>query len=234
MDNRFYNYAYLDSNKPGIYKYKLETGDEIYFEYEPFYIGKGTGYRYLKHKYKCSGRFMKSKLKSLENLKSKPIIIKFKTDITNKEACNIEKLCIKVIGRRDLNTGSLVNLTDGGEGVINLNDDIKRKMSLLKIGKTSPRKGCKLSDETKLKLSILNSGSNHPKFGLKHSNETKAKISATRNKIPILQYSMNNVLIEEYVSITHAAKQLEICDSNIVKCLKGKIKSYKGFKWIYK
>jgi len=38
------------------------------------------------------------------------------TGISWEEACNIEMDLIELIGRRDLGTGTLVNLTDGGEG----------------------------------------------------------------------------------------------------------------------
>lgn len=37
---KYYIYAFLDKSKPGDFHY----GDLI-FEYEPFYIGKGTGDR---------------------------------------------------------------------------------------------------------------------------------------------------------------------------------------------
>ena len=38
-------------------------------------------------------------------------------DISWTHACYAEKWCIKMYGRRDLKTGTLVNLTDGGDGV---------------------------------------------------------------------------------------------------------------------
>ena len=53
--------------------------------------------------------------------------------------------------------------------------EIRKKMSSAKIGKTGPRKGCKLSEETKEKLRQVN-------LGKKHTTEERAKISAA-NKI---------------------------------------------------
>lgn len=55
-----------------------------------------------------------------------------------KDACDWEKFFISIYGRRDLQTGPLVNLTGGGEGSYNISKNIleqKRKKILDKIGK---------------------------------------------------------------------------------------------------
>jgi hypothetical protein len=41
------------------------------------------------------------------------------TNLSEEEAKELEVFLIKLYGRRDLNTGTLVNMTDGGEGVFN-------------------------------------------------------------------------------------------------------------------
>jgi len=41
---QFYVYVYLDPRKPGKYKY-----GEYEFDYEPFYVGKGKGFRFKRH-----------------------------------------------------------------------------------------------------------------------------------------------------------------------------------------
>jgi hypothetical protein len=59
--------------------------------------------------------------------------------LTWKEACNKEKELIKEYGRKDLNTGILVNMTSGGEGTLEilktLSDEHKKNISLAMIGK---------------------------------------------------------------------------------------------------
>ena len=58
--NKYYIYIYLDPRKPGNYKY-----NNLCFNYEPIYIGKGKGYRYRGHlysNYKNTNPFLKAKL----------------------------------------------------------------------------------------------------------------------------------------------------------------------------
>lgn len=45
MERKYYTYIYLDPRKPGKYEYTLKNEETIRFDYEPFYVGKGTGNR---------------------------------------------------------------------------------------------------------------------------------------------------------------------------------------------
>lgn len=93
-----------------------------------------------------------------------------------------EKEFIKLYGRRDLNKGTLVNLTDGGDGSAGVitSKETGEKISLKKIG--VPR-----SKETKEKLSKLRknnplfSGKNHPSYGIVRSKEIVESI-ASKNR----------------------------------------------------
>ena len=94
------------------YVYALCTPDE-----KPFYIGKGINRR-------CTHHFQPSQLdrdpnkhkvntiKSLDNT-----VIKILAYLNNEqEALDLEQKLISYYGRRDIKTGVLTNLTDGGEG----------------------------------------------------------------------------------------------------------------------
>jgi hypothetical protein len=136
MKTEYYIYCYLNTLKPGNYIYHTSIG-EIKFNYEPFYIGKGKNNRYLDHiKFPNSDKnIIKQRLinKIINNTKQYPLIEFLKIGLLSSEALNLEIELIKIIGRRNLKLGSLVNLTDGGEGVSGFifDDKLKRKWSEL-------------------------------------------------------------------------------------------------------
>lgn len=78
-------------------------------------------------------------------------------NISYLEACEGEKLLIKLYGRRDLKTGCLVNMTDGGENNAGklVSDETRRKSSI-------SHKGKRLSEEQKKKISLSNKGKVRP------------------------------------------------------------------------
>lgn len=80
-------------------------------------------------------------------------VIIFKEDITWEEACTLEKNLIKEYGRRDLMTGTLVNMTDGGEGIENPSEELREKLRYKKSDAHKQllrgyQKGVKQSKET--------------------------------------------------------------------------------------
>jgi hypothetical protein len=110
----YYVYIYLNKNKPGEYSY-----DDVSFDYEPFYVGKGKGKRYLYHlnKVRNNSKY-KSNLKFRiieENIKFglEPIIIRY-DNLTEEQSLILEKSLIKKIGRIDIKCGPLTNRNDGG------------------------------------------------------------------------------------------------------------------------
>jgi hypothetical protein len=116
----------------------------------PYYIGKGTKRRLL------------SKDHKVKVPESNRIII-LKTNLTEDEAFSLERKLIAEYGRKDLGTGILRNMTDGGEGV----------SSNTMLGNTNARgnKGKPKSAEHKQKISEANKGK-------KKSTEHRQKQSA--------------------------------------------------------
>jgi hypothetical protein len=133
-------------------------------------------------------------------------------NLTWDEACEREKYWIKFYGRRDLNQGTLINMTDGGNGTINHifsaehKEKIKKalkgreftyehKNKLSEIGKIKYKngmidslnwKGRKHTEESKIKISGNHadvSGINNPFFGKYHSELSKEKMRKPKSKV---------------------------------------------------
>src|SRR5574343_61823 len=170
----YYTYIYLNPLKPGLYRY----GDYI-FNYLPFYIGKGKGdrknvhLRNVKHNINRDKNLHKvNTIKEILKYNIDPIIQEIHISENENDILKFEMDLIKIIGRRDLKTGPLTNLTDGGESP-NLSLESREKMRNKKLG-------CKASMETRLKMSEHHKGSNNHFYGSKHSDESKEKISLNR------------------------------------------------------
>src|ERR1700722_8197196 len=85
----------------------------------PRYVGKGKGNRWFRHEQRTDtsnqlkNEFIEQTWIMLEEIPK----IKIAENMTNVEACILETLLINTIGRQNTGTGTLVNLTDGGEGI---------------------------------------------------------------------------------------------------------------------
>ena len=98
--NHFYTYAYLRKGAR-----------------TPYYIGKGCGKRAYDSSHNVKVPYDKDR------------IIFLKQNLTEEEAFNHEKYMIAVLGRKDLGTGILRNMSDGGEGPSNPSPEARRKNS---------------------------------------------------------------------------------------------------------
>lgn len=156
----------------------------------PFYIGKGKNRRaYTRH-----GR--SSHWNNIVN-KHGFIVDIISTGLSEDEAFNHEKRFISFYGKIKNNSGPLINITDGGDGVSGCNegnknwmfrvetDETRRKKSESHKGKKRPDHSRKMmgnswhrsrgigyhqSEETKQKLRLAN-------LGKKQSEETRKKMS---------------------------------------------------------
>ena len=142
-DKSYYVYAYLREDQT------------------PYYIGKGIDRRaYQAHKRKNGSDMLPDDTSRIKLLHE---------NLSEKQAFDLEKELIVKYGRKDLGTGILRNLTEGGEGNRrtgwNHSEEAKLAMSKAKIGKPShrkgvpsPMKGVARSEETKKKISEANKG----------------------------------------------------------------------------
>ena len=96
IKNKFYVYALLDPRKPGVFTY-----DDMLFEYEPFYIGKGCGKRaeqHVKLSSKNKNEHKDNKIRKILKSNLKPLVIKIKENLIEIDAYLLEKDIIKIIG----------------------------------------------------------------------------------------------------------------------------------------
>lgn len=230
-DNRFYVYALLDPRKQGNYKY-----GEYEFDYEPFYIGKGTGCRIYKHFAKTAlipNTPKTQKILKILSLGLKPITIKINSNIIETDALSLENKLIKLIGRKDINTGILCNGTDGGEngGQRIIKETTRQKISISLIGKN---KGRKLTKEWKNKIK-----KNNARFwkNKHHSTETIEKIKNWRANQDMSyrfkQYKLTNPDGQEFIINNGLQK---FCDTyklnrpHLLAVAKGERNHSKGWK----
>jgi hypothetical protein len=112
-DKRYYVYVYMDPTKKGTFQY-----GPFSFEYEPFYVGKGFKTRYIDHLklIKCESciSFFYKKLKKMLKNEIIPIIIKYKENLNEVDAYNLEDIMVATIGKRIDQKGPLTNVNNGG------------------------------------------------------------------------------------------------------------------------
>jgi hypothetical protein len=159
---------------------------------EPIYIGKGSGYRAWDHlKSKNIKSHFINRLNIMKANGIDPLIEILMTVDDEETAFSLEIWFIFKYGRRDLRTGTLCNLTGGGDGITNLSEEAKAKSLAKRIGQKRSQKTCEsisaalkgkkrnsLTDEHKKKIS--DGG-----VGLKRTQETRDNISKSlAGKIP--------------------------------------------------
>lgn len=168
-----------------------------------FYVGIGNIKRpfHLKSRNKLWNRIVK------KNNGSFKVEILFE-NLTSAEAKRIEIDLIKKYGRKDLGTGLLVNLTDGGEGLLNLSENA-RQQRCLNIRKSLANMSVEKKESKRLK------------------NQENAKIRKySKGKIIAYKYPSME-FVGEYFNANEAKRDLNV--NNISYCLNKRFKSIKGY-----
>jgi group I intron endonuclease len=118
---------------------------------EPFYIGIGNKKNYARAYQTKPDR--RNKIWEKIYLKTNIEIEIILDNLTKDEASTKEQEFIKLYGRKNIRTGTLCNLTDGGDGIWNCirSDETKQKLRQQKLGNKNPMFGKTQSEETRLK-----------------------------------------------------------------------------------
>ena len=82
----------------------------------PFYVGKGNKKRAYVHLSRTDNNLLPNKLRKMKRMGIIPDI-EIIPALDEQHAFFLEECLISVFGRMNIDTGSLLNLTDGGEGV---------------------------------------------------------------------------------------------------------------------
>ena len=138
-------------------------------------------------------------------------------DLSYDEAKNKEIEFIALYGRKDLKNGTLVNMTDGGEGCLNVikTEESKIKISIAKTGVKQTKEAIENRLAARLKLNY------------KHSDEVKKKISDTKQKngSPRSKVVLNITTGIYYNSAQEASNLLSIPLITVYRLCKGQAKS---------
>ncbi len=183
---------------------------------EVFYIGIGTYFKSSKYGRAYATKRRNTHWKNVVKLNPNygiEIILE-SDDISFIKNREIE--FIKLYGRRDLGLGTLVNMTNGGEGKhgVILTKETKNKMSFsAKRNMTDYRK-------KELVLQLNKNHSTRGKFGSKH-----------HRSIKVYQYSTSGELIKEWDSLMDIERKLNYGTSHISQCINNKRNTSKGFIW---
>lgn len=214
---------------------------------EPFYIGIGSDTNYSRAKEKCRRSSFWKKIINKSEYRVEILV----DDVSFEYAKTKEIEFIKLYGRKDLNTGTLCNLTDGGDGMINLvftethrkkiSDKMKgRKLSeshlksfleFTKLGIWTEERKQKLKDGWAKSTYITPDHVREFRSKrMKENNPNKDKngAAAYNFKGNVFVYK-DGILIGEFVGIVDIEKKLNLNRSKISACLNGRRNTHKGY-----
>lgn len=196
-----------------VYQHRRNDSNEIFY----IGIGKSTARAYEKN----SGRTIFWKNVAKKSGFSVDILI---NGCSIEDAKAVEIGLIQAYGRRDLGTGNLVNLTDGGDGTLNaiVLPHIRKKISTSMKGKNTWMKGKKHTEETRDKMRRSSKRLKHtPEFIRWLSESRKGDKSPTFGKLPYNTLPIINTNTNEiYKSIKECATKNGIKITNFQRWLK--------------
>jgi hypothetical protein len=219
----------------------------------PFYIGIGSEMYDRNQIYKRA--FEKARRSVLwKRIAAKGYEVEILFDNIEWDAAKIKEIeFISLYGRIDLGTGTLANMTDGGDGTLNkiFNDEYRAKLSKAARGRknteqailnmkaaAAKRKGVKLPEEWRKKVAAA-------LIGRRVSDSAKQKISNSNSGVGNGMYGIygdkhpnfkgrvyaykGDELVGEYNGLLECATSLNITKTKISACLNGRRNTTGGY-----
>ena len=166
-----------------------------------FYIGVGSSINYQRAKESQKRNNIWLKIYNKTPIKVDIVL----DNLTHRDANSWEEYLIGLYGRINNNTGSLCNMTNGGDGV----------------------KGWVISEQGRINMS-------NAKKGFRHTAESNLK-NKIWHSIPIIQMTRQGEYIRDWDSTIDASRGLGFkSPSKITDCCRGARKTHKNFTWKYK
>jgi hypothetical protein len=224
----------------------------------PFYVGKGIKNRDTSHIRETmlgniphGNKHLYYTIKKIVKNGKSVIVERWNTNLNEDVALIKEVEYIKKYGRRDLKTGILTNLTNGGEGQSGWipDDGYKKRMSIATSGKKNGMFGRVHTKETRDKIaekarnrvftdemrktwSLVTTGKRNPFCGKKHTEETKVKLSLSlknrkrgkENGCYVDLSPIRDGLIEKYINTKSFSETTRYANSCGIKCSRVAIK----------
>ncbi len=192
---------------------------------EVFYIGKGNNLDKKKSKYRRAFETLKRNdfWIKVYNKNNQKISVDILFECESEQVVNEKEIeFISLYGRRDLGKGSLVNLTNGGDGSLGYIMSEANRQIKKEIG--SPMQGKKHKAETLLKLSNLAKKRTYPNpfKGRTHTAEVIALLSKIAKESPRRPKTkfINTATNEIYNGVVEAAKAIGLHKATLLKNLR--------------
>lgn len=172
-------------------------------------------------------RSNKHKHNWLKKINFNPKIELISLECSKEEAIQQEKNLILEFRKKG---NKLINKTIGGDYYSGSfkSSEVIEKLRQSKLGDKNPNYGKTPSEETKRKLSKSLKGRKFSEIHL-----AKLREINQRNSRKVFQYNLDGDFINEYQSISEAAKIINGNISKISSCALGKRKSTSGFQWSF-
>lgn len=215
--NRYFTYVLLDPRKPGQYEYGF--GDiALRFEFEPYYVGKGSGNRILVHYNNSKGADNPYKcniINKLTTLGYAPCFAKLADKVSEEVAFSCEVEAIATIGLQKFKQGPLVNVSTGGGGGSGNECSEEHKARLREF-----HTGKEVKESTKDKLRQY-AGEKHHQYGTSPSEEWKSIVKVANTKFRFTVMCPDGKCKVIY-NLMQFCKDNSICDSHLYQTATGK------------